>query len=595
MKWNVIPGGLAGTPAILYGTTYGAGVATTFVRTDATLKYPASLMSPTNSFLLTISDDGTDTFLTAPSGILTFSPTSEMVAFPFWAGAGGFNPIVGTILNFSARTATVGDVLLNGINAILTYDSATAVYSGASHRVGEFQLAQGSSATSYTNETAQTLRLRYSGGTSLGVGPNTFTEVGALNLICLPPFGSGTTVTDSYGIRQLGWPTFGASGTHTNCYDARFMFPTIGTVIRRGVWVDPSSTINQGTEADDTEAFYSGALPRGLINRRNYAALGATTGTPTTAVILEQLTAHAVGTNRRFLKGLNASVLSNPSGVGDTVLSLSQLNTGATAGAHINYDSKAGDPPSPVSGDFWRNARNLRFYEGTLTHNLTPMTTRGDIVRMGAATEERLAAGADTSFLMIDPFGTPNPDPEWATINDLVADGTPDAAADYVMTWDASLGTHRKVLLNLIAAGAGGDNITVNGSGVVNADFDDATPAASVWYVNGVWQKDGGSPANISVAVPEGGIWHTFTQSFGTSRRSGFFDVTTSTGLLVGDTIDMLVSTVPIATKGQCTDEFEMDPIFFVCRVLDATHFRAYWWSPSVIVGDYNLSYQRGL
>src|SRR5262245_11215507 len=33
MKWNVIPGGLAGTPAILYGTAYGAGVAATFVRT----------------------------------------------------------------------------------------------------------------------------------------------------------------------------------------------------------------------------------------------------------------------------------------------------------------------------------------------------------------------------------------------------------------------------------------------------------------------------------------------------------------------------------------------------------------------------------
>ena len=52
--------------------------------------------------------------------------------------------------------------------------------------------------------------------------------------------------------------------------------------------------------------------------------------------------------------------------------------------------------------------------------------------------------------------------------------------------------------------GGGGDAITVNGAGVVDADFDNATPAAPGDGVNVRWQKDGGSPANVSANVPVG-------------------------------------------------------------------------------------------
>jgi hypothetical protein len=48
------------------------------------------------------------------------------------------------------------------------------------------------------------------------------------------------------------------------------------------------------------------------------------------------------------------------------------------------------------------------------------------------------------------------------------------------------------------AAAGGGDNITVNGVAVVDADFDDATPAAPAGSVNVLWQKDASSPANVS-------------------------------------------------------------------------------------------------
>lgn len=52
------------------------------------------------------------------------------------------------------------------------------------------------------------------------------------------------------------------------------------------------------------------------------------------------------------------------------------------------------------------------------------------------------------------------------------------------------------------APGAGGgDVITVNTSGVSDADFDDTTPSAPSGSVNVKWQKDGSTPANVSAYV----------------------------------------------------------------------------------------------
>lgn len=50
-------------------------------------------------------------------------------------------------------------------------------------------------------------------------------------------------------------------------------------------------------------------------------------------------------------------------------------------------------------------------------------------------------------------------------------------------------------------SGGGGDSITINGAALVDADFDDATPAPPAGEVNVKWQKDGASPANVSASV----------------------------------------------------------------------------------------------
>jgi hypothetical protein len=51
-------------------------------------------------------------------------------------------------------------------------------------------------------------------------------------------------------------------------------------------------------------------------------------------------------------------------------------------------------------------------------------------------------------------------------------------------------------------AGGGGDNISVNGTAATDADFDDATPAAPANAINVKWQKDTGTPNNLSAYVP---------------------------------------------------------------------------------------------
>lgn len=61
---------------------------------------------------------------------------------------------------------------------------------------------------------------------------------------------------------------------------------------------------------------------------------------------------------------------------------------------------------------------------------------------------------------------------------------------------DSSLRTGEVDLSGAVVGG--GDSLTVNGVAVVDADLDDATPAAPAGSVNVKWQKDAASPASVS-------------------------------------------------------------------------------------------------
>ena len=76
-------------------------------------------------------------------------------------------------------------------------------------------------------------------------------------------------------------------------------------------------------------------------------------------------------------------------------------------------------------------------------------------------------------------------------IDDLVADGSPDGAVDYVVTWDDSASLHKKVLLDDLPGGGGGgetntgSNVGTDGEGVfdgkvgVDLQFRHVAPASS--------------------------------------------------------------------------------------------------------------------
>ena len=82
-------------------------------------------------------------------------------------------------------------------------------------------------------------------------------------------------------------------------------------------------------------------------------------------------------------------------------------------------------------------------------------------------------------------------------------------------------------------AGGGGDNISANGTAATDADFDDATPAAPSDGVNVRWQKDAGTPNNISANLQfatgsVAGAVSTAAQTFGGQK-------TFSGGMVVRD------------------------------------------------------------
>lgn len=62
------------TPTVTFGTSYAQGSATTTIRSDATFKYPAALMSAANSSTLTLTDDATDQTLAGSLGALNVTP-----------------------------------------------------------------------------------------------------------------------------------------------------------------------------------------------------------------------------------------------------------------------------------------------------------------------------------------------------------------------------------------------------------------------------------------------------------------------------------------------------------------------------------------
>lgn len=483
MKWNVIPAGIAGTPAIVFGTAYAAGVAGTFVRTDATLKYPSDLMSVANAFRLSLTDNGTDMTLTGSGGLLNIRPGT------------------GIFIDFPASTAGV---------LILSPDAVTAS--------AILMSAQGQPVAG----TRKLISANWFGG-----GAGTFSgQVFSCWDAQFSGFAAGIATSCVYAaidVSAFSINPSATSGADNKAYAYRA--PSVTIASANGSWAEVAAMYLNGPKR--LVASYKADILATLILEAPTGANKKQDGTtdldqitlllrqqtaqgtaPTNKIGLEILAQNA-GTNRYSGRFFNTLQLTNPNAIAQNVLELKQLNTGAAAGAHINFDDKAGDPPSPNAGDLWRNGASLNYRK------------------------------------------------DGSTTVDIMAF----------------------------------DRITINGVAVVDADFRDNIPAALANYINGSWQKDTSSPANVTVCLPEGGTFHVVTKDLGTSRRSGTFDITGLSGLNAGATVRIMQADNPIGSKGDATDESEFDQIQVVGKAIDATTIRAHWWAPGVVVGDYNFAY----
>ena len=68
-------------------------------------------------------------------------------------------------------------------------------------------------------------------------------------------------------------------------------------------------------------------------------------------------------------------------------------------------------------------------------------------------------------------------------------------------------------------------------------------------------------------------------------------DITGLLDLMPGTPALVMQTAVPIASKGNATDEAEMDAINVAAYALNSTTIRCYWQASSIVVGTYAFAY----
>lgn len=364
-------GAVFATPAVTLGTAAALGAANTLLHSDCTIiafdgtnpadlaltaapgainfaarqdhvhRFPQGLLSSPSLFSLLLTDDGSSLILTPqqnnlniqlPSaGSFVVKPDSTIAATAVMTvqmrpGAGNTSALTTALF-----AGNITGQIVSGWNANMSF--GTSVLTGATlaaYRTQVLSVTPG--ATSDTNNKLYGF---------LGVNP----QIANAN-------GGWLEVAGAYipaPIRIAGTPsvTGDSAGIITEC-------STVGTIVQYGVKI------------------------------RNRTA-----GSAATDRIGLDIDVQNSGTNRKSIRAADQTDLSSPAAMAQTVLNLHQLATGGVAGAHINFDDKAGDPPSPNTGDLWRNGNSLWFRKATANVDLAAMNPAAGWARpmmlMGAA------------------------------------------------------------------------------------------------------------------------------------------------------------------------------------------------------------------
>lgn len=278
--------------------------------------------------------------------------------------------------------------------------------------------------------------------------------------ITSPIFQSNTADVADSGIVRLAnneaiaWESSPASTDMTLSVDSNEILSYNGifsaVALQEGGVAVPSATDNLGFFSSTTSAQLGNVLSDEVGSGRVVYDTSATLTTPTISGTLTFNNGYAYADAAMSALAVDTGELANTKTIAvDSVLTFSATPaTGAVFGLQLtNSDAAA--------------------------HVITIPSSKSD-AQGGAAITTFTLAPASTIYLkwrhegssVYTVWGEPY------TINDLVADATPVAGTDYVMTYDASAGTHKKVLLNLLPAGSG-DSVSVDSVAVVDPDFTD--------------------------------------------------------------------------------------------------------------------------
>ncbi|MBI4164305.1 MAG: hypothetical protein HY508_01065, partial [Acidobacteria bacterium] len=243
-----------------------------------------------------------------------------------------------------------------------------------------------------------------------------------------------------------------------------------------GFQVNGAGTSGRYLKGDGTNFVVSSGSASGVGSCTNQAVTGLNSdAAPTCTTITSAYTSGTFTPAAEVLSVTDLTTYSSTSGNGTQAI-LSTITTPASNDV-LTWNGSNWINQAPSGG----SAHNI--LSATHSDSTTASVVRGDLITgQGASpTWQRLAKGSASQCLQMD-----------------------GSAVDIV--WGSCAGA------------GGGDNVSVNGTAASDADFDDATPAAESGYQNVKWQKDAGSPNNISAEVP-----------FATGSLAGTVSTTTQT------------------------------------------------------------------
>lgn len=392
-------------PTATFGDTAALGVAASLVRSDCRFVYPEALKSLLGSLSkITLTDNGVDQTLTASLGVLHLVPgTGIDIDFPASTAASliikpNATTAAGNIVSVQGRPVA-GSRTLMAPNWFSP--GASDVFSGQTFRCWDAQFSS-----------------------FLGQITNCVFVGHDVSVMTISPSSGSGSGNKAYGFRNVNLSIGGTgNGSWAEVASAFFAGPDRGALTSFKSDVLATIILEPPTGCNKKQDGTTDVDQVGILIRQRAAE-----GTAPTNRIGLEIEAQNTGTNRFSGRFFNTLRLTNPSGIAQSALELRQLNTGATAGAHVNFDDKAGDPSSPVTGDLWRNGAALNYRkDGTTTVDLA--LGAGDNISVNGT------AATDANFHDTNPAAPTGGDSGWNGLDirwQIDTTTTPDQISGYL-------------------------------------------------------------------------------------------------------------------------------------------------------------------